>query len=140
MYAKIIDGVVKKYPYSVQDLKKDNPNTSFPNIFDDETLAQWDVLPVKRTTLPQYDWVIQNLVEQTPQKVNTEWVQVWSVVPATPEEVAERRAQERDRVSSERLEAYRNESDPLLFKAQRGEATMQEWLAKIDDIKQRYPK
>ena len=35
--------------------------------------------------------------------------------------------------------AYRTESDPIFFKAQRGEATMEEWLAKVADIKERYP-
>lgn len=39
----------------------------------------------------------------------------------------------------ERLNAYRIESDPLFFKAQRGEATMQEWLDKVAEIKARYP-
>lgn len=37
-----------------------------------------------------------------------------------------------------RQEAYRNESDPLFFKWQRGEATEQEWLAKVNEIKSRY--
>ena len=36
--------------------------------------------------------------------------------------------------------AYVNESDPLFFKAQRGEATMEEWRAKIAEIKNRFPK
>lgn len=35
--------------------------------------------------------------------------------------------------------AYRDESDPLFFKAQRGEATMDEWLAKVEEIKARIP-
>ncbi|CAB4121760.1 hypothetical protein UFOVP16_2 [uncultured Caudovirales phage] len=39
-----------------------------------------------------------------------------------------------------RGDAYRVESDPLFFKAQRGEATMDEWLAKVAEIKARYPK
>jgi hypothetical protein len=38
-----------------------------------------------------------------------------------------------------RKAAYQNEADPLYFKAQRGEATMDEWLAKIAEIKARYP-
>ena len=38
-----------------------------------------------------------------------------------------------------RAEAYRSETDPLFFKAQRGEATNDEWLAKIEEIKARYP-
>jgi hypothetical protein len=38
-----------------------------------------------------------------------------------------------------RRSAYEKESDPLFFKAQRGEATMQEWLDKVAEIKARYP-
>lgn len=34
---------------------------------------------------------------------------------------------------------YANEADPLFFLAQRGEATTEEWLAKIAEIKARYP-
>ena len=36
--------------------------------------------------------------------------------------------------------AYMAESDPLFFKAQRGEATMEEWQAKVAEIKTRFPK
>lgn len=38
-----------------------------------------------------------------------------------------------------RKKAYIEEADPLFFKAQRGEATMEEWEAKIEEIKARYP-
>jgi hypothetical protein len=36
-----------------------------------------------------------------------------------------------------RLRAYISESDPLFFKFQRGEATKEEWIAKVDEIRQR---
>ena len=39
-----------------------------------------------------------------------------------------------------RTNAYKQESDPIFFKWQRGEATQQEWLDKIADILQRFPK
>lgn len=39
-----------------------------------------------------------------------------------------------------RKAAYTTESDPLFFMAQRGEVTEQEWLAKITEIKERFPK
>jgi hypothetical protein len=45
-----------------------------------------------------------------------------------------------ERVSQQRQQAYAVESDPLFFKAQRGEATMQEWEAKVAEIKARFPK
>ena len=48
----------------------------------------------------------------------------------TPEQAVERIKQ--------RKSDYENEADPLYFKAQRGEATMEEWLAKVDEIKNRY--
>ena len=51
---------------------------------------------------------------------------------ATPEEIAAA-------VQQARAGAYRSESDPLFFKAQRGEATMDEWLAKVAEIKARIP-
>jgi hypothetical protein len=39
-----------------------------------------------------------------------------------------------------RRAAYIKETDPLFFKVQRGEATMEEWQAKIAEIKAKYPK
>lgn len=35
--------------------------------------------------------------------------------------------------------AFKKESDPIFFQAQRNEATMEEWLAKVDEIRQRFP-
>ena len=38
-----------------------------------------------------------------------------------------------------RRAAYQVEVDPLFFKAQRGEATQADWLAKVEEIKARFP-
>lgn len=38
-----------------------------------------------------------------------------------------------------RAVAYRDEADPLFFKAQRGEATIEDWEAKVAEIKARFP-
>ena len=43
-------------------------------------------------------------------------------------------------VSLKRRDAYRAEADPLFFKAQRGEVTIDDWQSKIDEIKSRFPK
>jgi hypothetical protein len=45
-----------------------------------------------------------------------------------------------EQASRKRQQAYIAEADPLFFKAQRGEATMEEWQAKVAEIKQRFPK
>lgn len=39
----------------------------------------------------------------------------------------------------QRKAMYKLEADSIFFKAQRGEATMDEWLAKIAEIKAKYP-
>jgi hypothetical protein len=49
------------------------------------------------------------------------------------------RAQQEAIAQEQRAAAYRAESDPLFFKAQRGEATMEEWQARVAEIRQRYP-
>jgi hypothetical protein len=39
-----------------------------------------------------------------------------------------------------RANAYKEESDPIFFQWQRGSKTQQDWLDKIAEINQRYPK
>ena len=52
----------------------------------------------------------------------------------------ESKESELEQVETNRRNAYRNEADPLFLKWQRGEATEQEWLDKIAEIKERFPK
>lgn len=47
--------------------------------------------------------------------------------------------QSRKEAESARATAYRNEADPLYFKAQRGEATIEEWQLKVAAIRSLYP-
>jgi hypothetical protein len=44
-----------------------------------------------------------------------------------------------NQAKSERAEAYRRESDPLFFSAQRGECLQQDWIDKVTEIRLRYP-
>ncbi len=55
--------------------------------------------------------------------------------PPTPEEIASQKEAQNEQLRSE---AYRNESDPLFFKYQRGEVDKQVWLDKVAEIKARY--
>ena len=48
-------------------------------------------------------------------------------------------AEPRKEAEAKRAAAYRSEADPLFFQAQRGEATMDEWTAKVAEIRTRYP-
>lgn len=44
-----------------------------------------------------------------------------------------------DELKKLRNQAYVAEADPLFFKSQRGEATVEEWQTKIEEIKSRFP-
>ena len=73
-----------------------------------------------------------------------EWLDTNQTQPTEAEitaEVARLTALEPARIATEnRRSAYIAEADPLFFKAQRGEATMEEWQAKVAEIKARWPK
>jgi hypothetical protein len=158
MYILIKNGNIAKYPYSLGQLKQDNPSTSFPATIPAAILAEFGVYTVTPAEYPQVDYT-KNVVEGAPVKQRTrhadgtwkaddeataeneawEWVQVWNVLDATAEEIAERIAALNAQAESNRARAYRNESDPLFFKWQRNEAAEQEWLDKVAEIKARYP-
>lgn len=128
------------YPYSIGHLRRDNPNTSFPKSIPDETLAAYGIYPVADLQAPSIDAATQKLVQDdSPSLVNGQWQIGWSVVALTPEDVAQKIAKAKAGQEAKRAEAYRTESDPILFMSQRGEATAQEWEAKIAEIKARYP-
>ncbi len=55
-------------------------------------------------------------------------------------EAEERSANEKPDIDRLRRTDLRNEADPIFFKWQRGEATEQDWLDKVAEIRARYPK
>lgn len=138
MYILVKNGNIEKYPYSIGQLKQDNPNTSFPATIPDATLAEFGVYSVVPADYPQVDYT-KNVVEETPNLLNGIWYQDYTVVDATAEEIAAREAALNEQAKQNRINAYRDESDPLFFKWQRNEATEQEWLDKVAEIKARYP-
>ena len=138
MYALIENNQVKQYPYGPDVLRRDNPQASFPKNPTDELLAEYNMYPVKPEVYPEHDPIYQNVNELTPVLINGQWQQVYETVDASQDEVSQRIAEYNDMQESNRSEAYKNESDPVFFKWQRGEATEQQWLDKIAEIKARY--
>lgn len=138
MYIKLNNGNIDKYPYSLAELVADNPNTSFPAVISNECAAHFDVYPVVLAEVPSVDHT-KNLIDSV-ELANGVWTQKISIADATAEEIAYRVQELNGLAQQNRASAYRDESDPLFFKWQRGEATEQEWLSKIQEIKQRYPK
>jgi hypothetical protein len=137
MHIKLTNGQPEKY--TIGQLRRDNPQVSFPKSIPDATLAEYYVYPLTATERPSYDPITQNLTEGTPAFVDGVWTQIWDVTEATREEVERRKASQLESLKQQRAYAYRDEADPLFFKAQRGEATTEEWSAKIVEIRSRYP-
>lgn len=134
MYVKIENNAVAKFPYSMGELLADNPQTSFPQNPTDELLASYGVFPVEQTSAPQVSST--QVAEQIGCVQNGEvWETAWVVRSKMADELAAE-ASQRARL---RQAAYQSEADPLFFKAQRGESTMEAWLAKVAEIKTRFP-
>ena len=87
MYVKVTNGLPEIY--SIGQLRRDNPNTSFPRTLSEGTLASYNVFPLSPTDPPAYDYT-KNVVEGTPELVGGVWTQVWSVSDASSEEIARR--------------------------------------------------
>jgi hypothetical protein len=139
MYVLVKNGNVEKYPYSIGQLKQDNPNTSFPYTIPDTTLAEYGVYPVVPIEYPQVDYT-KNVIEELPKLVAGIWYQSYIVIDATSDEIIQRKTNLNLQAEANRAQAYKMESDPLFFKWQRGEATEQDWVYKVSEIKARYPR
>jgi hypothetical protein len=61
MYLRLVDGVPEKY--SIERLRLDNPNVSFPVEISTATLAEFDVYPYSRPARPEYDRLTAKLVD-----------------------------------------------------------------------------
>lgn len=69
---------------------------------------------------------------------NEQVKRVYEILEKTQEELDIESAAKASEVEYLRKEAYRNESDPLFFKWQRGEIDKQVWLDKVAEIKDTY--
>jgi hypothetical protein len=74
----------------------------------------------------QLEWRSDNITKPTLAEVEAKIAELEQAEP-------DKRAKEN------RAKAYAAEADQLFFKAQRGEATMDEWNAKVAEIRARYP-
>jgi hypothetical protein len=90
MFALIENGAVKQYPYSVGELKRTRPNTSFPSVISDALMAENGALRVYFATQPVLSST-QVLEEDSPVFSNADqrWTQVWRVRDMTAAEVTQ---------------------------------------------------
>ena len=137
LIARVQDGAVAE----VADYKQLFPKKSFPPSGpDSEFLFENSCLPVNLWKV--YDRATQRLIQATAY-IEDGQVFLVTVQDKTATEISN---EARDAIiatntqnKAARATAYTIEADPLFFKSQRGEATHEEWLAKVSEIKTRYP-
>ena len=107
MFVKITNGSVDIYPYSVGQLRRDNPNTSFPKTVPETTMAAYGMYPVSYEAAPDYDAATHRLeVSNVPSLVNGEWKLTKTVVALTADQIAD--------VTSAKATEMRKKRDGLL--------------------------
>lgn len=99
MYALIIDGEVVKYPYSLAEMRADNPDTSFGAEPSDETMEEFGRVRVEAVEAPTAT-VEQVAEEAEPAFVDGAWTQQWTVRDKTSEELAEAKAARKQEVGA----------------------------------------
>ena len=110
MHVKITNGNVDTYPYNVGQLRRDNPNTSFPKQIPDDMLESYGVYTVVYTDVPSIDDRTQKAEQaSSPSLVDGAWTIGWTTSSKTAEETQEWD----DRVAS----SNRGQRDSLLIES-----------------------
>ena len=71
LLVKTSNGRVEQFPYTLGDLRRDNPQTSFPKEIGDAILARYGVYHVMPEAQPDHDNLVQSLVRD-PEPHNNE--------------------------------------------------------------------
>ena len=118
MHLKLTNGTPAKY--TLGQLRRDNPQTSFPKSVPDDLLASYDVYPYTRPVAPEYDSLTHRLTDGAFEQVEGVWVLPY-VVEQQPLEQAERN------IRSRRDELLQ-ETDWIVIKSyERGQNIPAEW-------------
>lgn len=62
LLVKTANGQVEQFPYTLGDLRRDNPQTSFPKKIGDAILASYGVFHVMPDPQPEHDPLVQTVV------------------------------------------------------------------------------
>lgn len=84
----LVSGDAATY-YSITDLRRDNPQVSFPSELPDSLLAEYNVYSCLEAPYPDVDYT-KNVANGEPILVDGNWTQVWVVSDAAPEEIEQR--------------------------------------------------
>jgi len=90
MFIKLTNGVPENY--TIGQLRKDNPNVSFPKDIPLETLAEYNVYPYTLAEKPDYNEATQYITRGKFVEVNGAWIQPYEIYDYTSEELSTKQA------------------------------------------------
>jgi hypothetical protein len=130
MYIKINNGVPENY--TIGQLRKDNPQTSFPSQVPESLLAEYGVFKLETTLAPTVGFD-KNVTEGIPKLVDNVWKQTWTVTKATNEEYLAK-------VLFARANEYPPITDYLDGVVKGNQAQIQSYIDACLAVKAKYPK
>lgn len=87
MYLKITNGLPQEY--SIEQLRQENQQTSFPESIDDEMLASYGVYSYSRPTVPNFDHRAWRLIDDDfMQNSDGQWFKPYKLEPLSYEQAA----------------------------------------------------
>ena len=103
MFAKITNGQLDRFPYTAGDLRRDNPNTSFPGQIPMETMVSHGMVEVTQKPAPLHDGTTQYVeFGPVPELENGVWVLQPRVCQLNQDQLADRRESAASAVRGER--------------------------------------
>ena len=103
MFVKATNDQIDQYPYTVGNLRRDNPNTSFPKVIPEATMASFGMYPVGYEAAPDYDPMTHRLQHSSePVLKDGKWLITKTVVALTPEQIADKNEGKAKEVRSKR--------------------------------------
>jgi len=83
MWAEVVDGVVVRFPYTVNHIKEAYPNMSFRRALTPPIMGAVNAVTVVVDDRPNVDPATHHVVrDETPALVDGEWRLSWTVTPA----------------------------------------------------------
>ena len=118
MHLKLTNGTPAKY--TLGQLRRDNPQTSFPKLIPDDLLASYDVYPYTRPNTPEYDNLSHRLTDGAFEQVDGAWSLPY-VVEQLPKDQSERNIRSR-------RDSLLQDTDWIVIKSyERGQNIPAEW-------------
>lgn len=103
MYVKVNNDVIEKFPYSILDLKNENPMTSFPYDISNDILEHYGVHSVSEQQMPETDRFSYCVKRHLPELIDGQWVLLWDVIQKTQQQL-----DEETEIEAEKVRASRN--------------------------------